>query len=98
MTSIRFCVRAQSFGWLVRQLAQVENDMNSVERLVYYAERVEQEASHEIAETKPPKSWPSSGQIDLENVVMKYRPELPSVLKGMSLSVGSGEKIGIVGR
>ena len=34
----------------------------------------------------------------MNDVVMKYRPELPSVLKGLTMSVRPGEKIGIVGR
>lgn len=29
---------------------------------------------------------------------MSYRPDLPPVLKGMTLSVGAGERIGVVGR
>lgn len=72
--------------------------MNSVERMVYYTENVEQEAPHEIESAKPPASWPSAGEIELQDVVMRYRPSLPPVLKGLSLSVRSGEKIGIVGR
>ena len=32
----------QFFSWTVRQLADVENDMNSVERIVHYARAVEQ--------------------------------------------------------
>ena len=34
----------------------------------------------------------------MKDVVLKYRPELPPVLKGLSMSVQGGEKIGIVGR
>ncbi|KIK62471.1 hypothetical protein GYMLUDRAFT_41922 [Collybiopsis luxurians FD-317 M1] len=88
----------QSFGWLVRQTAEVENDMNSVERVVYYADEVEQEAAHELPESKPPAPWPSQGDVEFSSVVFKYRPELPAVLKGISFKVKGGEKIGIVGR
>ena len=34
----------------------------------------------------------------MKDVVLRYRPELPPVLKGLSMSVQGGEKIGIVGR
>ncbi|KAF9484351.1 ABC transporter [Pholiota conissans] len=88
----------QAFGWMVRQSAEVENDMNSVERILYYAQDVEQEAPHEIPDKKPPSSWPAEGRMELQNVVLNYRPELPAVLKSISMSVGAGEKIGIVGR
>ncbi|KAI9000570.1 P-loop containing nucleoside triphosphate hydrolase protein [Trametes punicea] len=88
----------QAFGWLVRQSAEVENDFNSVERIVHYVKELEQEPAHLIPERKPSPPWPSEGQIELKDVVLKYRPELPAVLKGLSMSVRPGEKIGIVGR
>ena len=86
------------FAWLVQQSADVENNMNAVERIVHYTTEIEQEAPHEIYDQKPPVSWPSHGQIVLKDVVLKYRPELPSVLKGLSMDVKAGEKVGIVGR
>jgi ABC-type multidrug transport system fused ATPase/permease subunit len=88
----------QAFSWMVRQTAEVENNMNSVERIVYYGNDIEQEAPYEVPENKPPLSWPAEGGIELEDVVLSYRPGLPAVLKGMSMSVKAGEKIGIVGR
>ena len=30
--------------------------------------------------------------------MLKYRPELPAVIKGLSMSIRPGEKVGIVGR
>jgi ABC-type bacteriocin/lantibiotic exporter with double-glycine peptidase domain len=88
----------QAFGWMIRQLAEVENDMNAVERIVYYARDLEQEPPHEIPDAKPAAPWPSEGKLEIKDVVLKYRPELPTVLKGLSMSVEGGEKIGIVGR
>lgn len=87
-----------AMSWMVRQIAEVENDMNSVERVLHYANNLEQEAPSVIEATRPDKSWPSQGQIEFKNVVMSYRPELPAVLKGLSLSINAGEKIGVVGR
>ncbi|KAJ7758854.1 ABC transporter [Mycena maculata] len=88
----------QAFGWMVRQSAEVENDMNSVERVLHYATDVEQEAPIEIPEKKPAAPWPSNGQIEMKDIVLKYRPGLPAVIKGISMNVRAGEKIGIVGR
>jgi len=88
----------QSFSWLVRQLAEVENDMVGAERVMYYANELEQEAPHEIPDRTPAPAWPDHGKIEFNNVVMKYRDELPFVLKGLELSVRPAEKIGIVGR
>ncbi|KAK4704538.1 lysophospholipase, partial [Phenoliferia sp. Uapishka_3] len=88
----------QAFSWMVRQGAEVENDMNSVERLVHYADELEREAPAVIEGSRPPSEWPAHGAIELKKVVMSYRVGLPPVLKGLSLSVGAGEKIGVVGR
>nr|XP_019004389.1 uncharacterized protein I203_02506 [Kwoniella mangroviensis CBS 8507]OCF67850.1 hypothetical protein I203_02506 [Kwoniella mangroviensis CBS 8507] len=90
----------QVLGMVTRQSAEVENNMNAVERVLWYADTtsVPQEAAHGIHETTPADSWPQEGAIDFENVVMSYRPGLPPVLKGLSLSVRAGEKIGIIGR
>ncbi|KAH9972120.1 ABC transporter [Lactifluus volemus] len=88
----------QAFGWMVRQLAEVENDMNAVERIVYYARELEQEPPHEMAEAKPAAPWPGEGKLEIKDAVLKYRPELPLVLKGLSMSVEGAEKVGIVGR
>ncbi len=40
----------------------------------------------------------SGGEIVFSNVHMRYRPGLPLVLKGISLHIRPGERIGIVGR
>lgn len=72
--------------------------MNSVERVLHYAHHLEQEAPAIIEDNRPPASWPAEGKIEFDNVVMSYRKDLPPVLKGLSLSVEAGEKIGVVGR
>ena len=88
----------QGFRWAVMQLTEVENNMNSVERIVYYARDLEQEPPHEIRERKPPALWPNKGELEIKDAFLKYRPELPLVLKGLSMTVKGGEKVGIVGR
>ena len=88
----------QSFGWLVRQFAELENNMNSVERIIHYAKNLEQEPPHEVPEMKPKAPWPAEGRVEIKDVVLRYRPGLPNVLRGLSMDVAPGEKIGIVGR
>ncbi|GAA6008882.1 hypothetical protein JCM11491_003817 [Sporobolomyces phaffii] len=89
---------SQAFSWMVRQGAEVENDMNSLQRLLHYGEALPREAPGVVEDNRPPENWPASGAIQFDNVVMSYRPDLPPVLKGMTLSVGAGERIGVVGR
>ncbi|KAI8866103.1 hypothetical protein GQ42DRAFT_79829, partial [Ramicandelaber brevisporus] len=45
-----------------------------------------------------PAGWPATAEVEFRNVQLRYRPELPLVLKGVSLRIASGEKVGIVGR
>ncbi|KAH8915903.1 ABC transporter [Atractiella rhizophila] len=89
---------SQMLGFFIRQTAEVENDMNSVERLIYYAKSLEQEAPAVIEDKKPEKSWPEEGKVEFERVVMSYRPGLPIILKGISFTVEGGQKVGVVGR
>lgn len=83
---------------VVREMATVENNMNAVERLHHYAEKLELEAPFHIPETAPPPSWPEDGHIDFNHVHMSYQPGLPTVLKDLNISIRKGEKIGICGR
>jgi len=60
---------------------------------------VAQEAPAIIDEKRPPAYWPSSnGPLVVENLVVRYAPELPPVLNGVSFTAYPGEKIGVVGR
>lgn len=86
----------QMIQFTVRQLAEVENGMNSVERLRYYGTQLEEEAPLHTIEVRP--SWPEKGEIVFDNVEMRYRDGLPLVLKGLDMHVAGGERIGIVGR
>ncbi|KAI0288069.1 ABC transporter [Russula brevipes] len=88
----------QACDWMVRQLAEVENHMNSVERIIYYSHELEQEPPHKIPEAKPAAPWPSEGKLEIKDAVLRYRPKLPLILKGLSMTVQGGEKIGIIGR
>ncbi|KAG2147644.1 ABC protein [Suillus clintonianus] len=87
-------------GMVTRQTADVENNMNAVERLVEYVngKTIPQEAPHEIEAHKPPAQWPEHGAVEFKDVKMAYRPGLPNVLMGISVKVEGGEKIGVVGR
>ncbi|KAI2779477.1 ATP-binding cassette transporter protein YOR1-like protein [Daldinia loculata] len=86
----------QMLQFTVRQLAEVENGMNAVERLQYYGTQLEEEAPEHTIDVRP--TWPEKGEIIFDNVEMRYRANLPLVLKGLSMHVRGGERIGIVGR
>ncbi|KAG0073280.1 hypothetical protein BGZ90_011638 [Linnemannia elongata] len=112
ITATRFSINPASAGlilsylsrisgdlnWGVQRLSTLENNMNSAERLVHYVNNLEQERPVERPENKPPAEWPSQGAISFKNVSMRYRPELPRVLRDISFDIQAGHKVGVVGR
>ncbi|XP_020772820.1 ATP-binding cassette sub-family C member 4-like isoform X1 [Boleophthalmus pectinirostris] len=84
------------FQWGVRQSAEVENMMTSVERVVEYTE-LTSEAPWETKK-KPPPDWPSKGLVTFDGVSFSYSPEGPVVLHKLKAMFRPREKVGIVGR
>jgi ABC-type multidrug transport system fused ATPase/permease subunit len=70
--------------------------MNSTERIHHYGTQLEEEAPLRMGDVRP--TWPEHGEIVFDNVEMRYRDGLPLVLKGLSMHVRAGERIGVVGR
>ncbi|KAG7809491.1 hypothetical protein KL921_003488 [Ogataea angusta] len=83
--------------WVVRMYAYVEMSMNSVERVQEYIEQTPQEPPKYLPQD-PVNSWPSNGVIDVQDICIRYSPELPRVIDNVSFHVNAGEKIGVVGR
>lgn len=83
--------------WVVRCMDMTDNSMTSVERLMHFRTIPSEEDGAEIVPVET-DSWPSSGHITFENLSLRYRPELPLVLRDVNLSIGAGEKVGICGR
>jgi ABC-type multidrug transport system fused ATPase/permease subunit len=84
--------------WGVRQSAELEINMTSVERIIEYS-KLEQEADLESsADNKPDKEWPKKGQIKIINMSLFYDNSPKPVLKNICCFIGGGQKIGIVGR
>uniref|UniRef100_A0A8C1P561 Multidrug resistance-associated protein 4 n=1 Tax=Cyprinus carpio TaxID=7962 RepID=A0A8C1P561_CYPCA len=84
------------FQWGVRQSAEVENMMTSVERVVEYT-KLESEAPWET-QKRPPPDWPSRGLVTFDKVNFSYSSDGPVVLKNISAMFRPREKVGIVGR
>ncbi|KAL7746446.1 Transporter of the ATP-binding cassette (ABC) [Sorochytrium milnesiophthora] len=96
--ALNYCILfTETCVWVIRAHAMTEMEMNAVERVVEYLE-IEQEAPAVIPGQRPPASWPAEGAISVRNLVVKYTPVLPPVLKDVSFDVRGGEKIGVVGR
>ncbi|XP_061402316.1 probable multidrug resistance-associated protein lethal(2)03659 [Musca vetustissima] len=86
--------------WGMKQSAEMENTMTSVERVAEY-ETIESEGDLESEPSKkPPKSWPEEGKIAFDNLSLRYAPDPKSeyVLKSLNFIIQPFEKVGIVGR
>jgi len=87
----------QSLGQISRCLADLEQGMQSVERMLEYSDLPPEELKEAPAEPVD-KSWPKRGEIEIKDFSVRYRPGLPLVLKNLNLTIHHGEKIGVVGR
>ncbi|XP_022935300.1 ABC transporter C family member 14-like [Cucurbita moschata] len=83
--------------WAIYMSCFIENKMVSVERVKQFSV-IPPEAAWKIKDSLPPSNWPYRGNVDLKNLQVRYRPNTPLVLKGLTLSINGGEKIGVVGR
>ncbi|CAH0557074.1 unnamed protein product [Brassicogethes aeneus] len=78
--------------WGIRQYADLENQMTSVERVLEYTEN-----RKEVKEGVKIENWPQDGQVRFKNVSLKYGNG-ERVLHDISFVVEAKQKIGIVGR
>ncbi|XP_063818327.1 ATP-binding cassette sub-family C member 2 [Pseudophryne corroboree] len=86
----------QTLNWLVRMTSELETNIVAVERVDEYI-KVENEAPWET-QKRPSQDWPDKGVVQFLDYKVRYRPELDLVLHGISCTVESTEKVGIVGR
>ncbi|KAF4993418.1 hypothetical protein FGRMN_6505 [Fusarium graminum] len=99
---LSYMVTAQAvFGNMIRQSAEIENNMNSVERMLHYAYNIEQEPEHHVESVDKDaevRQWPHSGHVQFQSFTLSHRPGLDPALKDVDLDIRPGEKVGIVGR
>ncbi|KAF9901083.1 hypothetical protein EC991_006548 [Linnemannia zychae] len=83
--------------WMIRIYAEIQINLNSVERVVEYMD-LEEEPPAIIEGSRPPAAWPYAGEIVIDHLTMRYAPDTPDVIKDISFSIKAGEKVGVVGR
>ncbi|KAF0704835.1 hypothetical protein As57867_007218, partial [Aphanomyces stellatus] len=84
------------FEWCISVLSQLETAMVGPERIAEYT-NIEPEAPRVISGAVA-KDWPTTGDIQFDNMAFRYKANDPLVLKDVNVHIHSGEKIGIVGR
>ncbi|GFZ16425.1 multidrug resistance-associated protein 14 [Actinidia rufa] len=76
---------------------QLSNLIISVERLEQYM-HIPSEAPEIVEGNRPALNWPDVGKVEIHDLKVRYRPNAPMVLRGISCTFEGGHKIGIVGR
>ena len=84
----------EALVWALRDYANVELDMNAVERVVEYSNISTEDQGGDAA----PAAWPSEGGLEVANLVVSYAADQPPVLKGLSFSIKPNQRVGVVGR
>lgn len=81
----------------IRQSAQAETFLTSVERLHHYT-TLPAEGEARNPSYRPPPGWPDRGEIQVQDLHVRYREDLPVVLRGVGFTIAAGRKVGVVGR
>lgn len=87
--------------WGMRQTAELENYMTSVERVSEYINlNAETDSKTDSSVEKKPdlSKWAKKGEIQFMDLSLKYSVHSDRTLKSLNLKINSGEKIGICGR
>lgn len=89
-------LNARLSRWIL-SFCKLENKIISIERIHQYCE-IPGEAPPVIENCCPPATWPETGTIELKNLKVYYKENLPVVLHDLTCTFPGGKKIGIVGR
>ena len=73
----------------MRQSADLENQMTSVERIIEYAELPSEPALESDEKNAPPPDWPSNGNIEFKAVSLRYAEHSARVLRDMTFSINA---------
>ncbi|CAB4272419.1 unnamed protein product [Prunus armeniaca] len=80
-----------------RWYCNLSNYIISVERIKQFMQ-ISPEPPEIVEDKRPPSSWPNKGRIELYSLKIKYRPNAPLVLKGITCTFREGTRVGVVGR
>ncbi|OJI99661.1 hypothetical protein ASPVEDRAFT_163771 [Aspergillus versicolor CBS 583.65] len=83
-----------SMALAIRYYANVEQDMNSVERVLEYCDL----NAENYEGLDAPADWPTSGRLEVRNLAVRYAPHLPPALDRVGFKIEGNERVGVVGR
>ncbi|KAI5400793.1 ATP-binding cassette sub- C member 8, variant 2 [Lathyrus oleraceus] len=94
--SYAFTLTSTQIFWS-RWFSNLSNNIISIERIKQFI-HIPVEPHAIVDNNWPPSLWPSKGTIDLQDLEIRYRPNAPLVLKGITCTFKEGSRVGVVGR
>ncbi|ODO08357.1 ATP-dependent bile acid transporter [Cryptococcus wingfieldii CBS 7118] len=79
---------------LMERYSLLEQTFVSAERVNYYINMPDHESEEGIL---PPNGWPASGKVEVQDLSVRYAPDLPKVLNKVSFTIEPGHRVGLVG-
>jgi ABC-type multidrug transport system fused ATPase/permease subunit len=88
---------SKSLTSLITYWTQLETSLGAVARLKEFERDTPSEDLPQEKRDVPPQ-WPSKGEVEIKDLVVGYKPDLPPAISNVSLTIRPGQKIGLVGR
>ncbi|XP_071261578.1 ATP-binding cassette sub-family C member 8-like isoform X2 [Salvelinus alpinus] len=85
-------------NWMVRNLADMEVQLGSVKRINGLLKTEPENYEGLMAASQVPDGWPRQGEIQIQNLSVRYDTTLKPVLKQVNAHISPGQKVGICGR
>ena len=84
----------------IQSFVSAETSASSVERVRAYAALPSEPPARapQSSSSLPPPGWPAEGAISFRDLTVAYRPGMPPALRGVSLEIPAGTRVGICGR
>lgn len=80
--------------WGIKQTAELENNMTSVERVLEYTDLPAENTESKIT----PTDWPANGAVTFKSLSLRYSYDAEPMLRELNFDIAARTKIAIVGR
>ncbi|CAM1312044.1 ABCC4 (predicted) [Pycnogonum litorale] len=85
--------------YFIKMCALLQSGFASVERIIEYGDIPSEDSNQKVyVEPEEHENWPKKGKIMFKDLSLKYASHGPTILKNLTFSIESKEKIGVVGR
>ncbi|XP_051548769.1 ATP-binding cassette sub-family C member 8-like isoform X1 [Myxocyprinus asiaticus] len=85
-------------NWMVRNLADMEVQLGAVKRIKALLKTEPENYEGLLSANQVPEGWPQRGEIQIQNLSVRYDSTLKPVLKHVNAQIRPGQKVGICGR